>query len=193
MAKLFLLLLPLLLFSWEDYKTIDNIVLYKKYEDKFDFVQFKAETIMSININDITTVIINPKTYTSWLSDCIKAEDRNKSIYILMQPPWPLMQRQVLTNLSIKKYLNKTDIRLISLNNQAPTSKKIWFNYLYAQFTLEKLDENRTKVSLSLLGDPGGFPPSWMVNLMAWEIPYKSLRDLNIYIQDTLKKSSTTP
>jgi len=183
MLKCFLLFFPMLLFSWEEYKTIEKITIYKKYDSKFDFVQFKAKTNIPASMDEITKVITNLQTYKQWLSDCIKAEHANDNIYILMQPPWPLTQRQVLAKLKIRRYPYKKTIILSSVNNQTPTPNAIWFTYLYAEFNLEPIDATHTKVTLSLLGDPGGFPPSWMVNLMAWEIPYKSLRDLNKLLQ----------
>jgi len=181
MIKLFLLLTPMLLFSWEEYKMIDNIKIFSKHEKKFSFVQFKAETVMNASINTLNKSIMDPNTYTSWLSDCIEAKRDEGHIYILMQPPWPLTQRQVLADLSIKHYAKKQRILLSSINTQKENSKGIWFNYLYAEFVLEELNTSHTKVTLSLIGDPGGYPPAWLVNLMAWEIPYKSLRDLNLY------------
>ncbi|MDF1881806.1 hypothetical protein JHD50_10930 [Sulfurimonas sp. MAG313] len=184
MIKLFVLLFPIILFSWEEYKSVDDIHIYKQDKSQFDFAQFKAETIISVSIDEITKHIINPKTYIYWLSDCINARQDNDNIYILMQPPWPLRKRQVMSKLNIKTYANKKEITLSSINKQPPSSNGIWFNYLYAMFTLEPINETHTKVTLSLVGDPGGFPPAWIVNLMAWEIPYKSLRDLKLYLKN---------
>ncbi len=169
MYKLLFLLLPALLFSWQEYKDIDEIKIYKKYDKKFEFAQFKAQTLMPYSSKVISNIIMNSKTYTSWLADCIQADSIDEQVYILMQPPWPLNKRQVWAEIQKKEYENKG----------------VWFNYLYAEFILEETQGLQTQVTLSLLGDPGGYPPSWMVNLMAWQIPYKSLKGLNIYISNS--------
>ena len=192
MLKLCFLLLPLLLFSWEEYTQIEGISIYKKHEDKFEFVQFKAQTEFSASLESISQVVMNPQTYTLWLSDCIHAQKKDEHVYILMQPPWPLKKRQVLAKLHSKTYSHKKIITLVSLNRQKQNEEGIWFNYLYAEFLLEKIDKDQTRVTLSLLGDPGGFPPAWMVNLMAWQIPYKSLRDLKDYINLREKRTTKT-
>jgi len=183
MVKLFLLLFPLLLFSsWEFTKEVDHIKLYKNQDKNFKFVQYKAITIMPYALEKISTSIADHHTYTSWLSDCVGSDRYGADIYLLMQPPWPLSQRQVWARLSKRDYKNKTIIRLISLKHKQSSHHGIWFNHLYAKFVLEALSKNETKVTLTLLADPGGYLPSWMVNLMAWKIPYQSLNDLNVYL-----------
>ena len=47
-------------------------------------------------------------------------------------------------------------------------------------FTLFHLLNLRFEIQISRLQKP-----SWLVNLMAWEIPYKSLKNLNTYISNT--------
>ena len=183
MPRLLLLFIPFLLCAWQEYKEIDNIRIYKKHDKKFKFVQFKADLLISSSIEQVSRVILDTRTYTSWLSDCIEAKPLEENIYLRMQPPWPLNQRQVIAKLEVQDYGKRRKISLISLNEHSTNSSAIWFNYLYAEFILEQGDNNQTKVTLSLLGDPGGYPPSWIVNLMAWKIPYQSLRDLNIYLQ----------
>lgn len=184
MYKLLFLLLPALLFSWQEYKNIDEIKIYKEYDKKFKFVQFKAQTQMPYSSEAISSVIVNTQTYTSWLADCIQADNKNEQVYLLLQPPWPLDQRQVWAEIQKKEYANKQVITLRSIKKYESKNKGIWFNYLYAEFILEETKAYQTKVTLSLLGDPGGYPPSWLVNLMAWQIPYKSLKGLNTFIKN---------
>ena len=185
MSKFLFLLLPVLLFSWQEYKDIDEIKIYTKHDKKFEFVQFKAQMQMPYSLELISDVIMDTQTYTSWLADCIQADSEDKQVYLLMQPPWPLNRRQVWAERQKKVYENKQIIILGSINRYTGENKGVWFNYLYAEFILEKSKDHQTKVTLSLLGDPGGYPPSWLVNLMAWQIPYKSLKGLNTYINGT--------
>lgn len=185
MVKLLYLFLPILLFSWQEYKDIDDIKVYKKYDEKFEFVQFKAQTQMPYSAKVISDVIMNAQTYTSWLADCIQADNKDEQIYLLLQPPWPLEQRQTWAEIQKKEYEHRQVITLRSIKKYESESKGIWFNYLYAEFILEEMPDLQTQVTLSLLGDPGGYPPNWLVNLMAWQIPYKSLKGLNAYLRNT--------
>ncbi|MDA3947346.1 MAG: hypothetical protein PF439_11775 [Helicobacteraceae bacterium] len=184
MHKLLLLLLPVLLFSWQEYKEIDGIKIYKKYDKKFEFVQFKAQTQMPYSSEVISNIIMNPQTYPSWLADCIQADSIDKQVYLLMQPPWPLDQRQVWAEIQKTEYADRQVITLRSIKKYESKNRGVWFNNLYAEFVLEETQDLQTRVTLTLLGDPGGYPPSWLVNLMAWQIPYKSLKGLNTYIRN---------
>jgi hypothetical protein len=184
MIKTVLFLLPLLLFSWEPYKTIDDIAIYKQNNHDSKFVQFKAEVLLPYTLKAISKTTLSPKTYTYWLSDCIKAYQEDDNIYIQMQPPWPLNKRQMWTHLEHNVSQNSETITLKDIDKREPHHDGIWFNTVFAQFILEKIDESSTKVTLELVGDPGGFPPQWAVNLMAWEIPYKSLVQLNHYLKE---------
>ncbi len=184
MRKLLLLLLPVLLFSWQEYKEIDGIKIYKQHDEKYELVQFKAQTQMPYSSDLISNTIMNAQTYPSWLADCIAAERIDKQVYLLMQPPWPLDQRQVWAEIQKKEYADRQVITLRSIKKYESESSGVWFNYLYAEFILEETADRQTQVTLTLHGDPGGFPPSWLVNLMAWQIPYKSLNELNTYIRN---------
>ncbi len=187
MHKLLLLLLPVLLFSWQEYKDIDGIKIYKKYDKKFEFVQFKAQTQMPYSSKVISNIIMNAQTYPSWLADCIQSDNIDNQVYLLMQPPWPLDQRQVWAEIQKTEYADRKVITLRSIKKYESSNSGVWFNYLYAEFILEETEDGQTQVTLTLLGDPGGFPPSWLVNLMAWQIPYKSLKDLNTYLSTVHK------
>lgn len=185
MHKLLFLLLPALLFSWHEYKDIDEIKIYKKHDKKLEFVQFKAQMQMPYSSKVISSIIMNSQTYTSWLADCIQADNIDEQVYLQMQPPWPLNERQVWAKIEKKEYENKQVITLHSIKKYEHKNKGVWFNHLYAEFILEETQDFQTQVTLSLIGDPGGYPPSWLVNLMAWQIPYKSLKNLNTYISNT--------
>jgi len=184
MSKLFLILiLPLWLFAWDVYKEKDNITIYKEHDEKFEFSQYKAITTFNFSLKKISDAIMNHHSYTSWLSDCIKADKKEDKVYILMSPPWPLNNRQVWAQIEKKVYKDKAIITLNSIDNKNSDESGVWFKYLHAEFVLTPLSQNATQVSLSLFGNPGGFPPAWMVNWLAWEIPYQSLFDLNHYLK----------
>jgi len=183
--KLLFLFLPVLLFSWQEYKEIDGIKIYKQHDKKYAFVQFKARTQMPYALERISHTIMNAQTYPSWLADCVQAESIDKQVYLLMQPPWPLDQRQVWAEIQKKEYAGRQVITLRSVKKYESENSGVWFNYLYAEFILEETEDRQTQVTLTLLGDPGGYPPSWLVNLMAWQIPYKSLKGLNSYIRNS--------
>ena len=153
MHKLLFLLLPALLFSWQEYKNIDEIKIYKKYDKKFEFAQFKAQTLMPYSSEVISNIIMNSQTYTSWLADCIQADNIDEQIYILMRSPWPLNQRQVWTEIQKKEYANRQVIILRSIKKYESKNKGVWFNYLYTEFILEETQDLQTQVTFSLLGD----------------------------------------
>ncbi len=184
MIKVLLLCFPLLLFAWEEFKNLDEIKIYKKYEEKFKFVQFKAETTMPFSISTVSSTIMDHTTYTSWLSDCIKTDRKKDQIYFLLQPPWPLSKRQVWAEIKKHEYPKRQLITLHSLDTKVSSENAIWFNYLYAEFALDDLGKNKTRLTLSLVGDPRGSIPLWIVNFVAWEIPYKSLLSLKSYLQE---------
>ena len=183
MSKFLLLLLPLYVFAWELHKEVDGILIFKEHDAKFEFAQYKAEMTMPYTLKEVSTAIMNHHSYTSWLSDCIKADKEDSFVYILMNPPWPLNYRQVWAKIEKKLYRHKEIITLNSIDKKSSKHSAVWFNYLHAEFVL--IDHNRTstKVKLSLLGDPNGYLPTWLVNFMAWKIPYQSLYDLNQYLK----------
>ncbi|MFT7004144.1 MAG: hypothetical protein ACJAWW_001497 [Sulfurimonas sp.] len=183
MYKLFLLFLPLYLFSWELHKETDNIRIYIEHPPKFKFAQYKAQMLMPYSIQDISDTIMDYHSYTSWLSDCIQSDKVGEEVYILMSPPWPLSHRQVWA--TIEKIVSKQEhiIRLNSIDANTSKHSGVWFTYLIAEFSLKAKGDLSTQVTLSLIGDPGGYPPAWLVNLMAWKIPYQSLYDLNNYLK----------
>jgi len=41
-----------------------------------------------------------------------------------------------------------------------------------------KLEDNKVEVEYSGLTNPGGLVPAWVINMVALDVPYKSLRNL---------------
>lgn len=180
---LILCLLPLYLFAWELHKERDGIVIFKEHDSKFKFAQYKAEMTMPHALKKISTAIMNHHSYTSWLSDCIQSDKEGDLVYILMNPPWPLNYRQVWAKIEKKVSKNSLLITLNTIDKKQSQHKGVWFRYLHAEFSLIKKSETSTQVKLSILADPNGYLPTWLVNLMAWKIPYQSLYDLNQYLK----------
>lgn len=190
---LFLLLIPIVLYSnidesWKKILNKENIIVFEKKEERFNFSQFKGETILPFSVKHISRVIMRPLSYPEWLADCIHAKrlfTATLKVHLITQPPWPLKARQVNVIIKKKKRANNTVITLNSTHLQTCIKEydAIWFNFLHAEFTLIPKGKNETLVRLELAADPGGYIPDFLIDATGWMIPYQSLRDLKNYLQ----------
>ena len=55
--------------------------------------------------------------------------------------------------------------------------------YLDGFWLLEKIDDNKTKVTYQVHADPGGTIPAWLANATAVNNPYETLRNMRVNIE----------
>ena len=99
-------------------------------------------------------------------------------VYFTVNINWPLTDRDLVMEVSSE---NKNNIRMISLYSRpefiSENENYIRIRESQSVWTLEYIDNNRTKVSLQSHSDIAGIP-TWITDLFITQTPFYSLKSL---------------
>ena len=190
MAKIFislLLLSPILLMqnpsNWELKEDKDYIKVYVRDYDT-GIKEFLGETVVDGHIDSVFSFIMNFDYAYQWMykvesSKTISSKNKEKlHVYFTVDINWPLTDRDLIMEVTNETKNRKKIITLYSKPKFIPEkedyvriidSKSVW--------TLENIDEKRTKVSLKSHSDIRGIP-NWITDLFITKSPFYGLKNL---------------
>ena len=172
--------------SWELKKNANAIKIYTRTTSSSDIKEFKATTEIDAPLDTILNkLIIGPKYTKNCLPDInyfVEKINKNQSIYYSYKDlPWPAKDRDVVTLLTINRIDNKTvTLTLNGSPYHLPEKDKTIRVKNFTGHWILKEDENRkTSVTHELFLDPEGQIPSFIINTLLVNAPYKLFRDLH--------------
>ena len=200
--KLILLLMSLLFcgfvnssdYDWNKVRDEDGVQIYTKKYQHDDIDSFKSIITINAPIDSILAVIIDLNACSDWVHRC------KKSILLLRKSfsecyhyqvqifPFLIQDRDFILHSRIVRS-NKSGAILIHMNavtnfcaqnhylcqSIGGTSHLIRIKHSHGYYLLEPLQNNVTRVTWVQHSNPGGDIPSWLINLMIQEMPYKTL------------------
>jgi ribosome-associated toxin RatA of RatAB toxin-antitoxin module len=179
--------------QWEQYKSEDGIIGYKRNVEGSKFLETRAETIAEAPIEVVLDVLVDIPTYPQWMHACkdsillkldgeLKRElyfaqgvplgspDRDTVIRAVTHIDWDTTRvKTILDNLPDHPYQHPVDEN----DRERQAMKK--FEGLW---DLEKLGPNRTKVTYTAYTEPGGFAPKFVVNRVIRKVTFGSVKGL---------------
>ena len=147
----------------------------------------KAEFIVPARPSVLVGHMLNVDQYIQWQYRMIEAaplkrvSDREVIYRSEVQAPWPVSNRDLIVNFSVKQDPN-TKVMTFTLKGipeyvphkkgvvRIPRSEGKW--------VVTPIGKDKVKVEYSLKVDPGGSIPAWLLNLSIAEGPYESFRNL---------------
>ena len=86
------------------------------------------------------------------------------------------------------------DFEKISHPKRPPNDEAVRMERLKGRWVLEPVALNRTRVTYEILSDPGGYLPTWVVNIASKRLPFENLMGLRMQVgkggYDTMLESS---
>ena len=169
--------------EWELKKDQDYVQVSVRNLDS-DTKEFLGETIVNGHIDSIFSFIMDFDHANQWMykidsSKIISPLKKDKFyVYFTVNINWPLTDRDLVMEVSSE---NKNNIRMISLYSRPEFISKdenyIRIRKSQSVWTLEHIDNKRTKVSLQSHSDVAGIP-NWITDLFITQTPFYSLKSL---------------
>lgn len=184
-----ILFLPFFMLSqnpWELKKNAHAIKIYTRTTSSSNIKEFKATTEIYAPLDSILNkLIIGPKYTKKCLPDInyfVEKINDNQSIYYSYKDmPWPAKDRDVVTLLTINRINNKTvTLTLKGSPYYLPEKDKtIRVKNFTGHWVLKEDENQKTSVMHELFLDPEGQIPSFIINALLVNAPYKLFRDLH--------------
>lgn len=171
--------------AWELKKHKDSIDIYTRDRASSSFKEFKAISVFDTSFEDLLQQLYEAPYYSnntdyniSYLIDDLVMD--GTYFYYKQDLPWPLMNRDVVTKLTVIK---KTDTYIkLAIESVPdlldPEPQTIRITELSGFWLLEKVPEG-IKATQQIHMDPAGRVPPFIVNPLLVKGPFKTFNDLH--------------
>jgi hypothetical protein len=161
-----------------------KVFICKSEHTKLKSIQATFE--VNVSSAELVSLVKDVPGYDNWQYNTINAcvlkviSDSELIYYAEVVAPWPISNRDLVVHLKVNQD-PFTKSTIISANSvpeyisgkkgivRVPMSKSQWI--------VRPITGSSVSVDYTMLIDPGGSVPGWLVNMVAEEAPYKSFRD----------------
>jgi hypothetical protein len=172
---------------WQLRKTQDGIPVYTRKVAGSPILEYKANVIVDAPILKIIPLFEDVKQIPRWYYQCVHSELVEKEgpgqevIYLILHLPWPVTARDIVFRLTksedlahgtISYFLTALPGRLAPVKGmiRVPAIKSLW--------KFQSLPHGKTEIFFQQYTEPGGSIPAFLVNDIAVDTPYYSLKNL---------------
>lgn len=182
--------------SWKVIKNKSGIIVKKKYIPNYTLPVIRGESTISANIYDILAVINDVGKSCKWMADCkdtrilTKRSDFDLVVYNRTGTPWPLDDRDVIVQTSIKidKAKKSVLIDFYSINgHKGKVDGVVRMPTFRGKYELEKIDDDKTRIVYQAQADVGGNIPDWIAEIKSESIPFDTIKALRDRVYKTRK------
>ncbi|MCG8701779.1 MAG: hypothetical protein MI922_27245 [Bacteroidales bacterium] len=173
--------------KWELRKNENGIKVYTRSVPGIDIQEFKAISDVNVdNIHQIVDKLIDIATYPSWMSNCSSATLIQKNgkipeiVHMTTDIPWPLNDRDIVFDYNVVTYNDSLfTVKLSPSKKTVPlVDEVIRITNAKGGWKLIKKDTGTVTVIYQFYGEPGGYIPSWVVNMFIVDGPFTTLTNL---------------
>jgi len=170
--------------AWEIRKQEDGITVYTRSVEGFDINELKAEMTIDAPIDKIVSILLDIPNYPKWAysyseAKILKREGDMSIIYIVMDIPWPMADRDNVVKMVKFEKGDTVTIKSKSIPDYIEIKDNITrIPYHAGSWTLIKKGE-KTEAILKTHALPGGEAPDWIINMFLTDGPYESLKALS--------------
>lgn len=171
--------------GWELMLDREGVQIFTRDWPGSSFVAIKAVQTIDSSLSNIVANYTDINSFPEWVKDMEDAypllpfdENRSRRIYMKMNLPWPLGDRDIVSGQSLKQD-SKSKVVFIKEWNEAnaiPVNEGIVrMPRLNNEFVLIPVAENLTRMIWQGHTEPGGFIPAFLVNWLIEDVFYASL------------------
>lgn len=171
----------------------DGIRIYTRAMDDSRIDAFRAETVLDAPLEAVLAVMSDPRSCLEWVHQCAEAYNlpdgsfNDRYAYSINDMPWPATDRDYI--LHIETMTGSSRDEIIMEMEAVPDRKDKHDDYVRMEeastvYEFTREGDDRTRMTWFQHAEPGGSLPAWLVNRLATDIPYKSLRELNRVVQE---------
>jgi len=186
-------------YDWQLVRDEDGIQIYIKKIWADPVYVFRGVIYINASVDILAALIMDIETGADWIHHCKKPvllfrKSASECIhYQIHHLPFPFRDREFIFYSSVSRSAQTGAVQIKmeiaqnfcrdhkekckSIDTPAAASN-IRVTHSHGQYTLEPLDRMRSRVIWTHHTHPGGNLPSWMVNQLIREMPYKTLQGL---------------
>lgn len=171
--------------DWELEKDEAGIKVYTRKVEGQALKSFRAETTIAATPQALVNTLTDLSRASEWMDRCAQSrvieryDDNSYLGYTLVDVPWPLQARDLVTRVHIRRQADRIVIEMKNAPNDYPKQQDVVRMPQYeGQWILIPQSDGRTQVINQGATSPGGSIPDWLANTEVVESPYKTMANL---------------
>lgn len=181
--------------QWRLVSDRNGIKVYIRHNDASRLKTFRGVMVMHMPDEYALAAVINDyPNVPNWLYfvDGVTEIKRDSPLVRYVRftttPPWPISNRDAVARAVVKQRLTPQEESVtIEFTNMPTLIAKdpdyVRFPELQAKLKMRRLPADKMEVTYEVVMDPGGYIPGWIVNIIAKDTPYFTLKKLSAWIQ----------
>lgn len=180
----------------------EGVKLYTRVSERSPVRQFKAETVLKAPLEAIVALLNDHGRFPRWMDNVKKSRELREISsfeslsYMVVKTPWPEPDRD---NIIYSKWSQNPDTLVVTqslMSEPQHLNKKrdhVRTEFFHAEWKLTPLESGLVEVVYSAEIHPGAHRqrvPGWLVEMLAYEMPFKTLRNLQNVSFDRYKDAS---
>ncbi|MFV8571707.1 START domain-containing protein [Marinobacter sp. SBS5] len=176
---------------WALQKQVDNIRIYTMDQPNSGFRAFKAVADLTVPINNLMAVMINPESCKEWVHNCTESfafgegNFHDRYAYSVNDMPWPVSDRDYVLRIRTRGNAETGEV-IMNLNAtpgmRAETNSRVRVDLSNTFYRFTPTGQGSHMVWVQHT-EPNGALPEWLVNQLVIDIPVKSLKALEAVAQ----------
>jgi hypothetical protein len=169
----------------------DSVKVYSCAADS-KFRSIRAILNVKSTPRELIDIVLNVNDYNNWQYHTIHAHvleyisARELYYYTEIVSPWPASNRDLVVHLKIEHNDEARTVLITahSVPDFIPEKEGIVrVPMSQSQWRVQPLNESTLSVEFTMLVDPGGSVPAWLINMVAAQAPYESFRNFKKKIE----------
>jgi len=164
----------------------EGIKVYTRHVDGSAFKEFKADMVMNGNLSEIADIIADVERFSEWSYKTtsvkiIRKEGNTIQYFYVSDTPKFLKTRVAFfeSKKSVDPITNEITFSLINIQGNQPISdSEILIPIMKGYWKLTPLGNNKVRVMMQMLTEPGGIIPAWLANMVVVDSPFVTLKGL---------------
>ena len=174
--------------GWDKVGTTKNVKVERKTMADSPLFAFRGKGTFNVPIGHLVTVLKDGTLAVEWVDLMLehtvirKIDESSNLIYESYGLPWPISDRDYLM---IERYTYDGTTKVFTIDYESVTdpAKPVSRDFVRAIafrtfWRLEQVGLGRTKVEVEVFTDPKGVLPSWLINLIQEDWPWKTIDGL---------------
>ena len=179
--------------DWKSSGETDGVQIYSKSEPGESLKYFKGVTRIKAPMKNVLAVILVRETFPEWfynmLEDSTLSSDNPDSsyCYIWIKGVWPTDDRDTVARVTVNQDPQTLAVAITARSaeqHRVPAKKdRVRIQTLYSGFTVKPISADETEVQLEGMADPAGNIPAFVTNMVASDLPAKTLINLRTRLE----------
>jgi hypothetical protein len=173
-------------------KSAEGIEVYtcKTEDSKINSIQ--SSFMLSATMAELSKALVDLDHFPKWQYKITKTEllkwiSKDEFVYRAeLETPWPVSNRDLILHVKLSPGANQGEYHFSALGKPdfiPPQEGFVRIPLSEAHWYITVVDQTTLKINHSILIDPGGSIPAWLMNLSLAEGPFQTFKNLREYLE----------